>query len=65
MKGDRLPASSPPLGAYRPRAEDRAPRRTPVIVPLIRGIAMAALLGGSVLTGGILWALQELSLIHI
>jgi penicillin-binding protein 1A len=43
----------------RTRTEARAPRRSPVIVPLIRGIAMVALLGGLTLTGGILWALQE------
>ena len=43
----------------RTRAEGRAPRRTPVVVPFIKGIAMAALLGGLLLTGGILWALQE------
>src|SRR5262245_45443040 len=43
----------------RARAEVRPPRRTPVIVPLIKGIAMAALVGVLMLTGGILWALQE------
>ena len=43
----------------RTRAESQAPRRTPVVVPLIKGIAMAALLGSLLLTGGILWALQE------
>jgi membrane peptidoglycan carboxypeptidase len=30
-----------------------------VIVPLIKGIAMAALLGGLMITGGILWALHD------
>jgi hypothetical protein len=60
MKGDRLPASSLPLlRAYRTRVEGRAPRRIPVIVPLIRRIATAAPLVGIMLTGGILWALQE------
>ena len=43
----------------RARAERPAPRRTPVVVPFIKGIAMAALLGSLLLTGGILWALQE------
>jgi hypothetical protein len=43
----------------RTRAEGRAPGRTLVIVPLIKGIAMAALLGGLMITGGILWALHD------
>src|SRR5262245_44084589 len=43
----------------RTRAEFRAPRRTSVIVPLIKGVAMVALVGVLMLTGGILWALQE------
>ena len=40
------------------RAEASVPRRNPVIVPLIKGIAVAALLVGLMITGGILWALQ-------
>ena len=59
MKGDRLTASSSHLvRAHGTRVEGRAPRRTPVIGPLIKRIAMVALLGGLMLTGGILWALH-------
>jgi penicillin-binding protein 1A len=35
------------------------PRRGAVIVPLIKGIAVAALLVGIMITGGILWALHD------
>ena len=42
----------------RTRAEGSVPRRSPVIVPLIKGIAVAALLVCLMITGGILWALH-------
>jgi membrane peptidoglycan carboxypeptidase len=41
------------------RDEGSVPRRGGVIVPLIKGIALAALLLGIMITGGILWALHD------
>jgi penicillin-binding protein 1A len=39
--------------------EGSVPRRRAVLVPLIKGIAVAALLVGITITGGILWALHD------
>ena len=52
--------SKPIEGGQRPWiwAEASVPRRNPVIVPLIKGIAVAALLVCLMITGGILWALH-------
>src|SRR5262245_60410508 len=59
MKVDRVPTSIPPLlCVYRTRVEGWTRRRSRVIVPLIKRIAMAALLGFLMLAGGILWALH-------
>jgi penicillin-binding protein 1A len=45
--------------ATRTWASHWLPRRSPVIVPLIKSILAAALLGVAVITGGILWALYD------